>query len=186
MSSSAIVGAAAFSLPSSKSWLCSDSHLVSCSPDLLFQMRLQVVLAGEARLWAGMVDFAGRSARCELPTDADWILTRSHANHTLFPLGQCDTVTALLAAGGVTRALLVWSTGLTRGSHKGTQRLAKVPRIKGGMCCCCCDREGPSRKVKKPPDSMLLNTSQLLGKWGCDNLSYVQHATLASQIQLQL
>ena len=36
----------------------------------------------------------------------------------------------------------------------------------------------------KEPGSMLLN-SQLVGKWGGDNLSYVLHATLGSQIQIQ-
>ena len=57
-----------------------------------------------------------RSARCEIATAGDW-MTGSHANHAVFPQGQCDTVTALLAAG-CNPGNQVVSHGA--GSHKGT------------------------------------------------------------------
>lgn len=49
--------------------------------------------------------------------------------------------------------------------------------------CWWFDRGG-HREVKEP-GSMLVN-SQLVGKWGGDNLSYVLHATLGIQIQSEI
>ena len=67
-----------------------------------------------------------RSARCEIATAGDW-MSGSHANHAVFPQGQCDTVTALLVIQG------------TRWSDMGpghTKALRSSQKFQEAGCCC--------------------------------------------------
>ena len=107
-----------------------------------------------------------RSARCEIATAGDW-MSGSHANHAVFPQGQCDTVTALLVIQG------------TRWSDMGpghTKALRSSQKFQEAGCCCATRGDRATLNV--------MNSWQQLGKLACCSCQSDPNSSLRNSITI--